>query len=70
MANQSQRGGMKKTAAQTGSEKQEQGVHPGSSTQSHAKSEKKTGSHNSPGADTHAGEQIVPKKYRSDSEEG
>ena len=70
MANQSQRGGMKQTGAQTGGEKQHQGVHPGSTTQSRADDEKKTGSKGAPGADKHAGEQVVPEKetYESDKE--
>jgi hypothetical protein len=68
MANDSLRGGLQKTAAQTGSEKQHQGVHPGSTTQSVAHGEKKTGSKGSPGGDKHAGERIVPKKetYEAD----
>jgi hypothetical protein len=69
MANQSQRGGMKQTKSQTGSEQKHQGVHLGSSTQSDAKNEKHTGSRNTPGADPHAGEQVVPKKDRYDSDE-
>ncbi len=68
MANQSQRGGMKQTKAQTGTEQKHQGVHPGSTTQSEAKGEKKTGSRNTPGADPHEGERVVPKKERHDSE--
>ena len=67
MANQSHRGGTKKSAAQTGSEQQHQGVHPGSTTQSQQKHEKKTGSRNTPGADPHANEQIVPKKDHYES---
>ena len=68
MANQSHRGGMKKTGAQTGGEKQHQGVHPGSTTQSEAHDRKQTGSQGTPGHDKHAGEQVVPKKesYASD----
>ena len=68
MANQSHRGGMKQTASQTGSEKKHQGVHPESSTQSEADDAKKTGSRQSPGADPHAGGQVVPKKetYETD----
>ena len=68
MTNQNNRGGLQKTGSQTGSEKQHQGVHPQSSTQSQANNDKKTGSKGSPGGDKHAGEQIVPKKetYEAD----
>lgn len=68
MANQSNRGGMKQTANQTGSEKKHQGVHPESSTQSEAHDAKKTCSRQTPGPDPHAGEQVVAKKesYESD----
>ena len=68
MTNQSHRGGMQKTASQTDTGKKHQGVHPESSTQSEADDAKKTSSRQSPGADPHAGEQIVPKKdtYQTD----
>ena len=61
---------MKQSASQTGDEKQHQGVHPGSTTQSPgAGSDKKTGSRGTPGRDKHAGEQVVEKKERYASEE-
>jgi hypothetical protein len=56
MANQSHRGGMKTPSAQSGSEKQHQGVHPGSTTQSVGSSQKKSG------RDPHAHEPTLPKK--------
>lgn len=64
MADQSKRGGMKSPRNQTGSEKQHQGVHPGSTTQSAGSSQKKSG------RDPHAHEQIVEKKdhYATDDE--
>jgi hypothetical protein len=70
MSNDSHRGGMKQSGAQTGGEKRHQGVHPGSTTQSAAHDEKKTGSKGTPGPDKHAGEQIVPKKESYEAEQG
>ena len=66
MANQSQRGGMKQPASQTGGESQHQGVHPGSTSQSKAKSAKESGSRQTPGPDPHAGERAVPRKEAAD----
>jgi hypothetical protein len=70
MSNDSQRGGLQQTTAQTGSEKRRQGVHPGSTSQSAARDEKKTGSEGTLGPDKHAGEQVVPKKESYETEKG